>query len=238
MVKEICFQDGNKLYITDEPSVLCSLLSEGKTAIPEYDSTSEVTGFPHTDYAVIDSDSMTTRELYDIYCRINGIPVVVLTTEHMLLREMSVDDVPEFYKIYGVKGVSDYIDPLFDNPADEILHTRNYIKNIYGFYGYGLWTIVDKATGHVMGRAGLSPRSSSEYPDLGFVIAAEYQGRHLGYEIGNAILDYAKNELGLKTIQARVNPSNIKSVKLLEKLGFTFPHKLHQDCLTVLRTFS
>jgi len=98
--------------------------------------------------------------------------------------------------------------------------------------------VVLNKDGRVIGRAGISPIEDCDYPDLGFVIDKRYQGKGYAYECCQAILDYAKKELGFETIQARVQPENTISINLLRKLNFLIPDKPHQGYLTALRKFS
>lgn len=154
-----------------------------------------------------------------IYQRLAKLPWHILDTKNLSLREMTVEDVDIFYSIYDNEALR-FVEPLFSNPLDEKIYTQNYIKDIYGFYGYGLWTVIDKSTGNVIGRAGISNRDGFDIPELGFILAGEYRGRGLGYEICRAILDYAKKELGFTVIQALVLPNNVISINLLKKLGF------------------
>lgn len=176
--------------------------------------------------------------LYKIMQRLTNKPWKILETKRLIVREMTVDDVDSFYEIYKKPGITDYMEDLFEDPTDEKLYTQGYIKNIYGFYGFGLWTVIHKESRKIIGRAGLSMEDGFEYPDLGFVIDKDYQHSGLAFEVCSAILEYAKNELELNTVQARVKPENSVSIALLKKLGFEFNHTLHQGYLIALHTYA
>ena len=92
---------------------------------------------------------------------------------------------------------------------------------MYEFYGFGIWTVIERATGTVIGRAGLAMREGYEDPELGYVIGTPWQNLGYATEALRAILTYAKEELCLDTIRALVKPDNKKSRHLLEKLGFS-----------------
>ena len=247
MLKTIQFQDHNQLYITDDPETLRNLLSQNRFAIPEYNDNNISLSWPHTDYAVtnlrellevnMDKDILTEGvdfipdSLVKIYERLAGLPWHILDTPRLTLREMTVADVDVFYRIYDDPEVTKYVEPLFSNPLDEKIYTQNYIKDIYGYYGYGFWTVLDKETGKVIGRAGISNRDGFEVAELGFVIAKAYRGCGLGYEVCDAILDYAKKELEFPKIQALVLPNNGISINLLTKLGFYSKEEYYDDYL-------
>lgn len=68
---------------------------------------------------------------------------------------------------------------------------------MYGYYGYGMWLVFDKASGELIGRAGLEHR---EFPDaveleLGYLIDPDRQGQGLATEVCQAILAFAREEL-------------------------------------------
>lgn len=255
MVKTVTFQAKKQLYIVDTVRELNELTQAGVSVIPEYhyaacegspdekniqlsDYDSEGVLWPHTDHLIVDFEQVDNEYLYRIYQRLNNEPWIILKTEHFIVRETTVSDVDDFYRIYSEPSITEYIEPLFDNPENERLYTRNYIKDIYGFYGFGMWSVIDKSTNVVVGRAGVSMIDGYDYPELGFLMDNAYQHKGYTFEVVSAIMEYSKNELEFSTIQARVKPDNLRSIKLLERLGFNIPHTLHQEHLIALHTFA
>ena len=115
-----------------------------------------------------------------------------------------------------------YTDDLYSKREDEFQYIRNYIKNIYSYYGFGTWLIEDLFSGDLIGRAGFNYRPDFNYPELGFVIDPKYWRRGYAYEVCEAILQYGKNELGFTCVQALSYADNIACIELLKKLGFSF----------------
>lgn len=247
MVKVIEFQDKNKLYITNSVKEFNTMHNNGLSVVAEFqtypdgminDYDIDNVKWPHLDIIVTDSSYLSNNELYKIYQRINNIPWQILKTERTIVRESTVADVDRFYEIYTNDEITRYTDSLFENPNDEKEYMKQYIKNVYGFYGYGIWSVLDSNTNIVIGRAGISMIEGASYPELGFITDIHYQHKGLTYEVTLAILEYAKSELGLNTIQARVKPENKRSIALLKRLGFNIPHTPCQGYLTALHTFS
>ena len=239
MKKSVKFQDSNELWLCDDPKDFDELSAKGLPVIPVAGAVYKLSDFPFTQYALEgNSEDYDEEYLYRILLRILGRPWTILETERLLVRETTVEDVDRFYEIYSQPGITDFIENLFENPEDEKIYTRNYIKDIYGYYNYGIWTVIEKQSNRIIGRAGISPEDGCEYPDLGFVIDKEYQGHGYAFEVCAAIMDYAKNELEFNTIQARVKPNNLISVSLLKKLGFKINRKPHQGYLTALHTYA
>jgi RimJ/RimL family protein N-acetyltransferase len=61
-----------------------------------------------------------------------------------------------------------------------------------------------------------------ENPDIGFAFLPEFTGKDYAYEIASATLAYAMNDLKISKISAITLPHNIRSIKLLEKIGMKF----------------
>ena len=248
MTKTVILDPNSILYITDSPEELAVEKEAGHIAVPLMNSENSSLEWPHSDYCLEGSFSdyeatdLISYFGYDyllkIYERLTGSPWHILDTDRLCVREMTVNDVDEFYRIYQDPDVTEFMENLFENPEDEKIYTRNYIRDIYGYYGFGLWTVIYKENGRIIGRAGISMRDGYDEPELGFLIEKDYRHMGLAYEVCSAISEYANKELGFNKIQALVHPNNISSINLLKKMGFEITSKLHQDYLIAYRTFS
>ncbi|MCR5503927.1 MAG: GNAT family N-acetyltransferase [Lachnospiraceae bacterium] len=238
MIIQLIFHDNGSLYLTDEPSALTDLLSEGLFAIPVLDGAHAPEEFPHTDHAVtnvrelletlpadggnvyLEGRDFIPESLRRIYLRLAGLPVDILETGRLLIRETTVGDVDAFYELYRNPLITRYMEDLYEDPDEERLYTENYIRNIYGFYGFGIWTVIEKASGKIIGRAGLNVREGYDEPELGFMIGVPYQGKGYAKEALRSILAFAKEEYDFPFVNAFVRPGNEASLHLLYELGF------------------
>jgi len=103
--------------------------------------------------------------------------------------------------------------------ALEVLRSRPIAD--YQKYGYGRWACVLKASGEVIGFAGLKHLPDLQEVDLGYRLLPDYWGQGLATEACRGVLDYGRTRLGLEQIMAMVDPANLASVRVLEKLGLT-----------------
>lgn len=209
------------LLITDSPGILEKALAEGYYAIALSHEKNADVSFT-TSYVVEDVEELTARSYDEVYRRLAGLPWDILETERLKVRESTVSDVKDFYGIYASPSITYYMEDLFQNPEEEKSYMESYIRQVYGFYGFGMWTVLCKADGAVIGRAGLSVREGYDVPELGFVIDVNRQKQGYAYEVCSAILTYAEKELGFENVQALVQPGNTASRRLLEKLGFYY----------------
>lgn len=217
------------LFITDSREALVFLLEKGYYAIALYHERNKEISFQEARYAVEDVEQLTLQSYDEAYRRLAGLPWNILETERLKIRESTVRDVEDFYRIYEAPSVTYYMEDLFKDPEEEKAYMESYIRQVYGFYGFGIWTVLLKATGQIIGRAGLSVREGYELPELGFVIAVPFQKKGYAYEACSAVLTYAKEELLFDKIQALVQEKNTASVQLLLRLGFVYERKVSEN---------
>lgn len=155
------------------------------------------------------------------YQRYAGEPWEVLRTERLLIRETTLEDIDEFYKIYADPEMTRYMEGLFDDPEDEKRYQKDYIEKVYGLMGFGVWTVIRLSDNRIIGRAGYSIRNGFEDIELGFLIGTQFQKQGYAYEACKAILDYGRDILLFDKVQTLVKKENLVSLHLCSKLGFT-----------------
>ncbi len=154
------------------------------------------------------------------YQRYAGEPWEVIRTDRLIIRETTIEDVDEFYRIYKDPEMTRYMEGLFENPEDEKRYQKDYIDKVYGLMGFGVWTLIRAEDNTIIGRAGYSIRNGFDEIELGFLIGKEYQRQGYAYEACKAILDYGKDVLQLEHVQTLVKKENEVSIHLCRKLGF------------------
>ncbi len=158
----------------------------------------------------------------ELFCRLAGIPLTVLETPRCTLREVTVEDVPRLYEIYGEESVVKYTEKLYNDIEEERAYIKNYIRNIYGFYGYGIWIIEEKNTERIIGRAGIEMAEATAELEMGFLIEKAYQRKGFAYEVCTAILEYVHNVLDERRVGCLIREGNTPSIELCKKLGFFY----------------
>ena len=156
-----------------------------------------------------------------------GIPVEIARTDQLLIRETIDSDISELYRIGTDQAVRKYIAPMQPTLEEEMIYTKAYVRHMYAFYDFGLWTVLKKdAYGQerVIGRAGLFPSERlAGQIEMGYMIAPECQGNGYGKEAAETVLRYAFNVLDLEEVHLFVEKENKASVKLAETLLIKVP---------------
>ena len=179
-------------------------------------------------YAITDFDGIDYAYLCNIAKRFYHIPWTILQTRRCVLREMTEDDLDALYEVYRDPEVSKYTENLYEDREKERTYIRDYIEQVYRFCGLGIWVIVLKETNTIIGRAGLAWRDGYDTPEIGFVIAKDYQRQGYAFEVCDSILHYCK-EMDFKTIRVLYQKENVASEKLCKKLGFEVKREFEED---------
>lgn len=218
---EIETPDNDTLYITDSESIYCKLRQQGRYVLPCRHEGNGNAGFAGALYVIERAEEIGYDTIDMAYRRLAGLPWNILETKRCIVRETTEEDVDSFYRIYAEPEITKYMENLYADRNEEIAYIRDYREKVYGFYGYGMWTVLTKE-GTVIGRAGISWREGFDMPELGFLIGIPWQRQGYAYEVCSAILIYAREELGFEQVQALVMEGNKVSESLCRKLGFRF----------------
>jgi RimJ/RimL family protein N-acetyltransferase len=147
----------------------------------------------------------------------------LLETERLILRRFTVDDT-QF--ILTLVNQSSFLRYIGDKKIRSIEDARQYILSgpvaSYERHGFGLCLVELSETHTPIGMCGLLKRDELPEPDIGFALLPEFWNKGFAFEAADAVLQDARDRLGLQTILAITSLDNDASIKLLERLGFTF----------------
>ena len=82
--------------------------------------------------------------------------------------------------------------------------------------------VIEKNSGKLIGRVGFGIAEYLDSPevDLGYLIAGNYHGKVYAKEDCRAVLAYAQERMAFTTVSAYLDRENVRSLRLIEKLGF------------------
>ena len=171
-------------------------------------------------YCIENIESVTYKTIVRMWQRDHGISWTIAETDRLVIREQTLSDRPALYEIYADEDAVRYMEDLYEDPRDEEKYLADYIKNQYRFYEYGIWAVVTKEDGKLIGRAGISMREGFDIPEIGYIIGNRYRKRGYAKEALTAVIDHAYGELGMNELIAFTKEENVPSVLLLKSLGF------------------
>jgi RimJ/RimL family protein N-acetyltransferase len=84
---------------------------------------------------------------------------------------------------------------------------------------YGQWTIVEKASGEVIGRVGLWNPEGWPGVELGWIIQPSRWGNGFATEASKAALDWTWAHSRVDHVISLIEPTNAPSIRVAEKIG-------------------
>ena len=134
-----------------------------------------------------------------------------------------MDDLDDLVALYHSSEVRKYYSegiPTYEETRQEL---EWIINECYVKYGLGMWATIHKGTGKFIGRCGLCPMDieGHEEIEVAYMLAKEYWGQGLATEAAQGILNYGFEHEGLSHLICVINPENIASARVAEKIGMT-----------------
>ena len=142
-----------------------------------------------------------------------------IITQRLSMRQITQDDWPLFYELHTDPAV---IDLCFDAPDKASLLEKFKARLAPWSSHHQQWlslVITERKTGEVLGITGFCLKEG--VAEVGYLLRASAQGKGIGTESLQAVIDWAKSDLGVKQFKAVVTEGNIASERVLEKCGFT-----------------
>jgi RimJ/RimL family protein N-acetyltransferase len=153
-----------------------------------------------------------------------------IETARLWLRGFSPEDLDALCQVFGDPEVMKYISG--GKPRTREATREGLLRSIEGWRtrGFGLWAVVEKASDRVVGYCGLIYLEDTPEIEVAYGLAQFAWGKGFALEAAWASLEFGFNELKLERIVAVVNPENVASRRVLEKLGMKYTKNVrHYD---------
>lgn len=186
-------------------------------------------------YVVYNWEDVTEELCDEVFARKYNEPLVIAETERFVIREISLKDLDSLYELYDSLADCEFVEPLYEREMEEEF-TKNYINNMYGFFGYGLWLVFSKHTGELVGRIGIENRSIDgvNCQELGYLVDKKWQRKGAATEVLSKIIEVTKERYGLDSLFICTDKNNIPSQRVAKKLGFE-PYATDCDGMNIYR---
>lgn len=144
---------------------------------------------------------------------------MILETKRLLLREMTLSDLDALFVVLSDAESMRYYPKPFDYGMVQTWIEQNLLR--YAQYGCGLWAMVLKATGEVIGDCGLvwQDVEGQQELEIGYHVRRDLQRQGYATEAASACRDYAFNILKSDRVISLIRPENTPSRRVAEKNG-------------------
>jgi ribosomal-protein-alanine N-acetyltransferase len=144
-----------------------------------------------------------------------------LTTGRLLLRRWRDADRLPFQRLNSDPRAMEFMPGLLAPEASDALITR--VEEHFDKHGFGPFAAELREDGAFLGYIGLYvPTFHAHFMpavEIGWRLSADYWGRGLATEGARAVAGYAFAELGLESLVSFTVPENLRSRRVMEKLG-------------------
>jgi len=145
---------------------------------------------------------------------------VIAETRRLCIRRIGPDDAGAMFDVYGDAEAMRFVGDGRALTPEQCQQWVGVSLRNYEVRGYGMFAVTDRATGQVLGFAGLVHPGGHETPELKYALRREAWGQGLATEAARALLRYAFDR-GIREVIATVSPENGPSMAVLLKAGMT-----------------
>lgn len=147
----------------------------------------------------------------------------IIETTRLVLKPRTINEFQHCLNMDLDPAVSKYIPGKSDGSADHIKFLENRITTIY-LQGLGYWSVFkNNGTSEFIGWIHLLPAKENKITaEIGWRLKRSAWGCGYAMEAATAILTYAFGELNIKKVVAYTHVDNVRSKKLMTRLGMRF----------------
>jgi len=146
---------------------------------------------------------------------------LLITTKRLTMRQISTQDAAFILKQYNEPAFLEHIGDKNIRSVDDAINSIIYgAQASYRQHGVGLLMVELRDCGTPIGTCGLIKREDIDDLDLGYAVLEKYHRQGYVMEATQAVLEHAKNVLGLNRVVGYTSSLNKVSIRVLEKLGF------------------
>lgn len=155
-------------------------------------------------------------------------PKIIAETERLFLRELTDADYPGLCRVFQDKEVTYYYDKTFTNEEIRVWlgwQLRNYDRD-----GFGIWAVVLKESGEMIGHSGISVRQFSDEVvyEIGYMFEKAFWGRGYATEAAIACRELAFGVYGFDRVCSIIRTDNMASRAVARKNGMQIKETVYR----------
>lgn len=146
---------------------------------------------------------------------------MVLETKRLILRQLEEADFDAWTAVLGDPEVMYAYEHGFF--PDEVRQWIDRQRERYAAYGFGLWAVVEKASGELIGDCGITMQDwcGREVPEIGYHLRRDKWRQGFATEAARACKGYAFTVLGFSEVFSIIRDNNLPSQRVALRSGMS-----------------
>lgn len=163
---------------------------------------------------------------------------MMIETERLCLREMTPDDYDALYAVLADSDIMQHYPYTFDEARVCRWITRNIER--YDMDGFGLWAVVLKETGEMIGDCGITMQNihGMMLPEIGYHIRKDQQRRGYASEAAAACIQFAFEHFDFPAVYSYMKYTNVASCSTAIKSGMRFIEQYEDPDNTITKVYA
>lgn len=142
-----------------------------------------------------------------------------LETDRLVLRMFRESDTDAYADMVGDPDVMRFLGGGKPVSREEAWRNMALILGHWHLRGFGMWAVVEKASGEMVGRVGCWQPEGWPGLEVGWTLRRRFWGRGYATEAARASVAYAFDELDQARVISLIAPENVNSIRVAERLG-------------------
>lgn len=142
-----------------------------------------------------------------------------LETERLILREMTLEDFDALYEIFSDEEEMKHYPKPFNE--EKVMSWINWNIENYKTFGFGLWAVVLKENGRLIGDCGITMQTinGTIRPEIGYHIHKDLHGHGFATEAAKECRDFIFTRTTFNTVYTYMKYTNVGSYTVALKNG-------------------
>ena len=143
-----------------------------------------------------------------------------LVTQRLHLRVLEDRDFEQYTVIHQDAEVTRFTSRAHLDRLDTWRHLAMIVGH-WHLRGFGMWGVFERSSGDLVGRVGF--HQPDPWPDfeLGWTLGRKAWGKGYATEAARRCLDYARVEMARTHLISLIDPENVASIRVAERIGET-----------------
>ncbi|QOS81890.1 GNAT family N-acetyltransferase [Paenibacillus sp. JNUCC31] len=149
--------------------------------------------------------------------------ITELHTERLHLRKMKESDSPSLFTIWSDPDITKFMNVSSFTDVEQAKEMIHLLDDLSRDRKAIRFSIIKKESNEIIGSCGYNSLDFDNLKaEIGYDMAKSSWGRGYASEAVSTLVDHAFSSLKLNRVEAKVDPENVNSIRLLQKLCFTF----------------